>query len=460
MRHSFLSGEEASSRALGRNSVPSLRNEGREERSASKMCYNDDMRSWLRKGCLFLLLICCWSAAALPGCGKAAAPGPIAEVPMPAVLKFVNYEGLRIDLGAISPPGAQAQIVAGKDIPIIDFTAGDMIAQYVRYGPNAFSYFAGTFLAPTLTGIEKIGIPTEDAQGQPTTVYQAEVAFTTGPDCATAGGVLSCTHEITVDFRQFDFNGNGDAADDCSGNAKHAPVCIRLWLGPAPFIAGVIEAPATYAEGATVPSAIGKGHFKVNVASYAGYSSAIAYTYDDTQTAQSLKAVEYWFSTRPEAGITTGENNLNIQEWTSHSIVGQQGEPATALKTITMNDLVTQQEAGAGNPVGQGDFQYLGQYREGGNYWSGSLQSVNGISGGTITPDDNKFEFGGIMQNVCAYIGPDIPDDMLYFGTVAYHPLDDCQGISVGTTPFISAFDPLAVAFPFAAFPATPPTAM
>ena len=410
----------------------------------------------------FLLWVWLFSISGCAGTtsNPAASPSPPIELPAPAVLKFVNYEGLKVDLGTIGAQGVAAQIVAGKEARLIQFTSGEDVSQYIRYGPNAFGQFVINFLQPTLGGIEKIGIPTHTATGGRTTRYTAAVDF-------GDVGVLSGEQTVTIDFGAFDLDGdgivesydaNGDGiAEPCSGNAAQLPICIRLWLGdiPARFIAGVFEIPPTYPVGATVPSAIGKGRFRVFVERWNGYQSKIAYSYDDLAITESQKTIEYFFATEPAEGFSGGASDpLDVLSWSSHSMLTQVGSPETALKTLNMSDVIALQPDAMGNTTGSGDFQYIGRYIEGGNYWIGDLLSVSGISGGTIA-SDNRFEFGGEMKDVCAYIGPEDFDAHLTFGIVAFDP-HACDSILLGDLAFVRAQEASDVAIP-TDFPATPP---
>jgi hypothetical protein len=379
-------------------------------------------------------------------------PAPPIELPTPATLKLVNYDGLAIDLGSISPGAAQASLSKGY---VISFTDGSDIAQYITYAPNAFGAFVDGFLQPTLGAIDRISIPTKTLTGQPTTVYTADVDFGGGASCSA---LLCGTQRVTIDFTPYEIDGD-PATADCSGNAATLPVCVRLWLDDAPFMIGLITQWPVYkqdaATGALTWQAIGQGGFRVFVSSYSGCRTELAYQYSGLVSTPPEKSVEYFFSTGPQVGMGGGcrVSGSEIDLWVSHSQLVQKGDPATAQKLVKMSDVITPAPDVGTSAVGQGDFQYLGRYAEGGNYWSGSLRSIEGIAGGTIT-EDNLFQYGGEMKNVCAYIGPLTPD--LFFGRVEVRTVPEdssCYGFAVGDMEYIPAADAANYTFPSELFP-------
>jgi hypothetical protein len=162
---------------------------------------------------------------------------------MPAILKFVNYPGLQIDLTAISSSGPSAQISKATVLP--QKNIGDDVTGLVTFGPDFFNMFIDEFFVMATNGIHEIGIPTSDPldKSKPRTCFTDTVTF------SAATGILNGTHEVKLDFQAFDFDNDG-VKEDCSGNAKEPPICVRFWLGMGetakPFIAGVFERPPIY----------------------------------------------------------------------------------------------------------------------------------------------------------------------------------------------------------------------
>jgi hypothetical protein len=255
---------------------------------------------WYRSKILMLFLASIAVSLWQPGCGtksvtsEAAAPsGPI-EIPAPAILKFVGYQDMKIDLSKVT------SIVSTSDFKAVDLFEPDpaVMRMIIWEGPYFFELFANEFFAPAMEGIKKIEIPvSEDVKTfeavitfVPTTeqdqscwlcIQNPECKFKkpSGALCAPdSSGVLrtadgrpctdtsdpncilrksdgttcpecilrkangdACTVEeswlprkVKLDFADFNFE-NLDKAEGCSGSSKKTsdttPICVRFWLG-------------------------------------------------------------------------------------------------------------------------------------------------------------------------------------------------------------------------------------
>jgi hypothetical protein len=360
-------------------------------------------------------------------CGSASAPAPLAEVPVPAVLKFVDSSDLAIDLAAISPPTTKAVSVRN----------------FIEYGPLYFNNFIDQFFSPALTGIKQLGIPTcVDETKTPPCTYRTTFAIDNFTFSATSGPLAGGAHSVKIDFANFDYNNSGSATDEgCSGNAAKAPICVRFWLDGKSFIAGVFDVPPTYASDATTLTKLGSGRFKMHVADYQGFESYFAYKYGVPTTSAASKEIEYFFETKkiPDSPNAVPRGTYDFFEfgtWDGHSKLSQVGPDATAFKSLNFWSQLLGEDFGTEGLL----LKYIGQYIEGGGYWSGSFVFEGNTLGGTgVSP--------AAMPNICATL-------LDGFTVLPPTPCSDL-GILVGTTPFVSAFQPSDVAWP-TDFPASP----
>ena len=258
---------------------------------------------WIRLKMLVLFLGLIAVSLWQPGCGaksvtsEASAPPVPLEMPAPAILKFVGYQDMKIDLSKVlnSMPVMKAVDYFDQDDP-------EKVKLIIWEGPYFFDIFAKTFFAPAMEGIKKIEIPVSADVNTyeavitfvPTTELnqacwlclkspQCEFKTPDGQLCApdstcalrTADGktctdtsnpycVLrkptgeqckecilrktngdACTIEegwlprkVKLDFAAFDLDGIG-TGKNCSGSTKKTsdtvPVCVRFWLGKGPY---------------------------------------------------------------------------------------------------------------------------------------------------------------------------------------------------------------------------------
>jgi hypothetical protein len=344
---------------------------------------------------------------------EAAPPSPPTE--LPSFLSLVSPSQLKVDLAAISPPITNVN----ASVKNVIFGPGDPILQYIQSGPETYARFFSAFEA-ALAGIEELEIPVSTE----TTTFEAAHTF------SAEAGILAGPHNVKMDFafdhddHPFDMDNDG-VPEACSGNtvidAEHA-ICLRMWVdivpgGPLePFLAGVIlQYPQNLASDGKQVLAVGRGWFKVRVASYEALDifgqpgdtvkqSLIAqYIYDQDPAAPDMKRVAFqtMFNCNPDKLCTT------------NMLLGQNGPDATAFKGLNASlDFGPMDSV----PV---CFKYIGQYVEGGGYWSGRLiqgdlpPAVPDFMAWIAPPYDCATLPDGIIRadrNECAHVPP--PDGL------------------------------------------------
>jgi hypothetical protein len=167
---------------------------------------------------------------------RVAAPGAPIELPAPAVIKFVNYAGLKVDLSQISSTPT-VQVTHAWMFPL-----SAPIDSFVTAPVDLSNRFINGF-QKAIDGINQIEIP----------VNEENQACSMTVDFKSAG-ILNGPYVVNLDFTPFDFDNDG-VPENCTGNTTQPsdfskPICIRVWLGPnssaVPFIAGLFDKPPIY----------------------------------------------------------------------------------------------------------------------------------------------------------------------------------------------------------------------
>ena len=361
------------------------------------------------------------------GCGRATAPSFPSEVPIPAVLKLVGYDQLSVDLSAITSP---TSLLA--DVSKAALTPSD-VSLIIQGGPLYNKVFVEGFFKKAIDGINEINIPVDPFK----TTYKIDMIF------SVEAGILAGFHNVKIDFANFDFNNSGSADDEhCSGNTATLPVCVRLWLGGAPFIAGVIE---EYPNSEIENPTIGKGRFKMRVQNFEGYKSLFAYNYEQI-AADGSKNVEYFFKTEkvPSSPYSIADfyEFFDFELWNWHSQIFQIGPSDAAFKGLNLNSVLFLANPLGGLGVGEVDSKYIGQYVEGHESWSGSEVNQFVGSGGVL-------DLSPPVTNLCARLTDFIQLDEGECSNVGGYD------IRVDDKPFVELLQDSDVAFPID-FPSTP----
>ncbi len=363
--------------------------------------------SWLIVSVIVsILLISC-------GGNPAGVPAPPVEIPSPIVLKFVEPSQLQINMATVSPSISVSMAVG----PDGEFTTEIAFGAYVQ--ESVWHYL----LSPALSGISAIEVPVDTV----TTTFHETVDF----GYVGADYLLNGTHDVKIDFADFDFDNNG-AMEGCSGHTASLPICARMWIDDERYSAWVfatypvVDDPAT-AENEAAP---GTGRFKIYIAGNPGEPDGygkVNYDFQDPLTLLSEAFIVLLYGDNTAMGL--------------HERVTQHGAAATALKQVGYNQAIDNiADANPTNLIGIGD--YLAQFREGYDYWSGSIHGLDATNPTVMGPLKN-------LDNQCALISTGN-------GTAE----GDCTtvggiDISVGALPFLTpvTFSDVAVPNDFPALP-------
>jgi hypothetical protein len=297
--------------------------------------------------------------------GPASAPAPQIELPSPAILKFVGYQSLAVDLTTLQNAGAQANASLSKTYPV-----GTDLSDIIPLGPIFFSTFEELVFQSALAGLEELTIPTKDATtGTPTTRFTAlQFSF------SSASGALSGKQDVKIDFAPFDYDGKGTGLD-CSGNALTPPICVRFWLGGARFLAGIFDTPPVYTqETDVVPLTLGSGKFKVIVRGVEGFNANFAYHYEDVAQVTAGKIVRHWFSIKRDVGAVLAPEMAYVDKWYGHAEIGQAGSGNGAFKGINFTtEILGMIPIVLNVTIKDVQERYIGQFVEGYDFWGGSV---------------------------------------------------------------------------------------
>ena len=368
---------------------------------------------------VFIIAGCAAPTSTLPSTDSpAGAPSPPTETPLPIVLKFVEPEDIRMDVTAIS--AAPTLSISKYVDPDGDFAA------YILEGSRATNSFYDCFLNPLLGGISKLEIPVSET----TTTYQELFDFGAADPKVCAEVFLYGVRDVKISFADYDFNNNGTTYG-CSGHTAALPVCARMWIDDEQYLAWVFDTynypddPATTED----ETSVGRGKFKL-----------FYFNVQELMIGADLyERVDYDFEDPAFKRADTFVRILKVSDTENYDLRARvrTTETGLALKQIA------EYYESIGADADDGLVNYIAQYREGYNLWSGTFESRNPVDG---------FSKGNIYDQ-CAYI------------TTAYAaPYTSCQNvdgvdITVGGIPFLDPFDPAYVAIP-GDFPLNPPAGM
>lgn len=213
--------------------------------------------------------------------------------------------------------------------------------------------------------------------GATTTTFETSMNSNIGPEGSTI------TQHFKIDFAAFDYDNNG-TDESCSGHTGTTPICFRIWYastaaGSTPTSSDFIRVMAGVFDSYPTDSNPGAGRFKMHIDENFGADNAndpndeflmgMVYDHRDSEN----KFTEAFGSgdtalVDPQ-GSAGDSNNCSLID-DGHVKVTQVGPDATAIKTV----LETSHFPVNPNCQQQGTFeQYLGRFKEGNNFWIGSV---------------------------------------------------------------------------------------
>ncbi len=423
----------------------------------------------LLKKSLFALLLLFFALPffnmACVGGNPATSPSAPVEAPVPVSLKFIEYQEMKVDLSSIGGSKALLQMALSKVV-------GDNVSGIIVSGPTLISTLEQKFFIPSINSLSELEVPTyvPSACVNVTTrrtdpdclaTYAAGYCFladgTANPACqpaetyvksmvfSAASGLLAGSHLVEIDFAKYDYN-NDAQLENCSGNAANLPICVRFWLDGNKYSAWIFDSYPVADDPATPDvneANIGQGKFKLFIADMEGYEVTMQYIYAqqlaDAQAATvDQKGIEHFMKAVFVYDASTchgiGCVNLNFDEIDWHSQTSQEGPAATAFKSVNLTAGLQQQNVAP--PIDWITSQYLSQFVEGFDFWSGSVSSSDTQT--TIAKTD-----------ICAMISTGLEVDNSLCANV------NGRDIRVDGLPFVPAMTNADVAFPID-FPATP----
>jgi hypothetical protein len=375
--------------------------------------------SLLKRAVLLIVLVCIPLVHST--CSSQSTP-TLLEVPVPVTLKFISPDRLKINFGTI-------ERAAAGSVSVQKVVGEGEFSEAVAFGPETLELVESTGM-DFLRGIEEVEIDVD-----PTiTFFEDDIEFSDASD------LLSGLHNVKILFGPFDFDNDG-VLEPCLNDITQPPVCAFIWLDNEQLAAWVIEEYSFDDDPTTTENeeTIGKGKFKVFAESVTAQDpqgtvpdrevGSTAFTVFYEQDSEDEKTVEHFL----KADIASGPffsggsqedgNPFNVE---SHIKIAESLLNSSALKRI---DAVTKLEVPAESFVIEA--QYLGQFLEGVDLWSGSFDGEFFTSEGT-----EPVQFA----NQCVRIST---------GELSEDP-NACadRGFSVGDDPFIRAFLPSDVAVP------------
>lgn len=367
----------------------------------------------------------CGGGAGVPGSvdtgSPAGPPAPPAEIPSPIVLKFIDYNSMRIDLASIQTPITP---MLSKKV-----TPGDNVLMDIRSGPDFLAQLEYEFLVPLTAGLGQIPIPV----GETITQYSDVVNITASGNVeGTVMQILTGYHTVKFDFGDFDFDNDG-TTEGCSGNSGVLPVCVRFWLDDVRLIAWIFDEAPT-------DTANGRGRYKFFFDNPAIAPAIVTYavSYGPHGTDDPSKQLELFMKALKSATADPLWADVpDSQRW--HLFAYQTGAAPETFKSINYN-------AGVSLTAESVDYdwvqKYLGQFVENVDLWSGSYEFLQLLPEPSFAIVDE--------EDVCAR----------YSDGYALLPTD-CENaggrnIRVGTALFVDALDDADVSIPND-FPLTAP---
>ena len=322
---------------------------------------------WWCAGVGFLLLAAC--------SGEVTPPAPPAE--LPSALTFP--QGLTIDVSSIQ--GSQASLS-----PLALVGSGGTFSQDISMGAEMV-----TTIQEVADGILSDLSTLEITIGSTTTTYQTSLNSSIGPQGSTI------TQHFKVDFAPFDYNNDG-TNESCSGHTGTTPICFRIWyastaVGATPSSSDFFPVMAGVFDSSPTDTNPGAGRFKLRISEDFGADNAGASEQFLMGMIYDHRDSENKFTEAFGQGDTSLVDSGDQSEGTEcrliddgHVKVSQVGPDATATKTV----LETSHFPADPNCQESGTFeQYLGRFKEGNNFWIGSV---------------NREPAGNDFTDVCAEI--------------------------------------------------------
>lgn len=314
------------------------------------------IRGWLA-GVGFLLLAAC--------SGEVTPPAPPAE--LPSALTFP--QGLTIDVSSIqgtqTSPSALALVGSGGQFSEDISMAAEMVTTIQKVADSI------------LNGLSTLEITI----GSTTTTFKTSMNNNIGPEGSTI------TQHFKIDFAPFDYDNDG-VDEGCSGHTGATPICYRIWyastaVGATPVSSDFFRVMAGVFDSYPTDDKPGAGRFKMHIDENFGADNAddpndeflMGMVYDHRNPENRFTEAFGNGDTalvdpqKHEQGPGGDSDNCGLID-DGHVKVTQVGPDTSAVKTV----LETSHFSIDPNCQRPGTFeQYLGRFKEGNNFWIGSV---------------------------------------------------------------------------------------
>jgi hypothetical protein len=315
----------------------------------------------------------------------AAPPAPPAEVP--ALLRLPQTLSINVDTvrPASGSPGLAAEVASGGEFSEAISGAAEFTSEIESTIDDFISRLDGLF--------ETLEVPVSPSVDtfKKTVAVDADCRI----DPAGTGSV-----SVQIDFRDFDADQSG-APDGCTGctcplgcasdgltacegpEANLRPVCFRLWTewtgvscpdipdGLFRLASGRFDRLAVPASGGNAGNA-GRGRIVQDLSGDEFAFLGVGVIYDHLDPLD--KSSEIFLRSDP---VPSGAEGTIFDN--THIAIRQKGPDATAFKSLRVS--VEGRFPDLSNSAGNGDLKYIGQWLEGNNFWSGSVEDTRHFSG-------------------------------------------------------------------------------
>jgi len=299
------------------------------------------------------------------GGNPAAPPAPPAE--LPAALQYPSDLSISVTTLESSSPSPS------ENAPPALVGSGGQFSDEISFGAN-LAGILNQFVNILLQPLPEFEIPVSTK-----TTFEIKFPF---DDPIRPTGIPQ-TIDIKIDFSDYDFDGDG-LKEGCVGHTAGLPICYRIWFDGQQRMAGIFTDFPT----AGNPAA---GRFRIllhepahNEDSAIDVYFGVVYDHRDPEH----KSTEV-FERFESAGEPVDVKNPNVAD--ECIFVSQEGPDATAKKRLALSaqGFPTSFPGVTGEP---NSVQYLGQWREDNDFWSGKVARIN--------IDIQEFH----DPNVCAFI--------------------------------------------------------
>ena len=240
--------------------------------------------------------------------GKQGAVSPAApiEMPIPSLIKFVEFGEIRTDFSyanqaLVKSSASKTTLQPGDILPA---EMEEPIKSLQMTEDNLFLPITYVLSLITIAGREDIKTISE------------QIDF---PAIEGVSSRLSGKHNVFLDLSDIDFENDG-TMEGCPGNTKSLPICIRLWLDNELYLVWVIDEPYYDDDPATPENekTIGRGRYKIAAGVMNGLDQQITVYYYEDKSSDYKKGYDgYTYGTSEAASASSDVVRVKAAKATS-----------------------------------------------------------------------------------------------------------------------------------------------